>query len=141
MSSPVADYLARPAINAPVVLVVEDEVLVRDLAADYLRDSGFMVIEAADAREALVVLTSGFPIDLVCTDLQMPGEIDGAALAKWVRDRHGAPVLLTSGHPDAVETEGVSYLPKPYFLGDLVRRIGELLAADGFDGEVSPSRA
>jgi len=60
------------AIRQPVVLVVEDDVLVRLTIADYLRDARYAVIEAANAVEALEVFASGVPVDVVFTDVQMP---------------------------------------------------------------------
>ena len=63
-----------------VVLVVEDDVLVRVVLADSLRDAGYRVIEAANVTEALAVFESGESVDAVFTDWEMPGEMDGLAL-------------------------------------------------------------
>ncbi|MFC5085869.1 response regulator [Microvirga arabica] len=84
---------------APTILVVEDEVLVRLVIADYLRECGYKVYEAVNAGEALEVLQSSrVPIDVVFSDVQMPGEIDGFGLARWVRaNKPGVQVILTSG--------------------------------------------
>lgn len=68
------------------ILVVEDEPFWRFDLAEELRLSGFLVIEAADSEEALTVLqASSLPVDLVCTDVQMPGAMSGLDLAGWVR--------------------------------------------------------
>lgn len=125
---------AERAPRPRVVLVVEDEVLVRGLAAEFLRDAGFSVVEAGDAREALAVFASGEPIDAVFTDVQMPGPMDGTMLAAWVRDHHRIPVLVTSGGRDLMRLasqlgeDGV--LPKPYALQEVARRLDALLEAD-----------
>jgi CheY-like chemotaxis protein len=95
------------ATNERTILVVEDEVLIRIDLADYLRDCGYRVCEAANADEALAILQSGERVDLVLTDVQMPGSMDGFALARWVRDNHpGMKVLLTSGVSRSADLAG-----------------------------------
>jgi len=71
---------ARPAI----VLVVEDEILIRAAVAEYLRISGYTVVEAAGATEAIAVFVSGEPIDVVMCDVDLPGPMDGLNLARWI---------------------------------------------------------
>jgi DNA-binding NtrC family response regulator len=86
----------------PTVLVVEDEVLIRLHVADYFRDCGFQVLEAADGSEALRILQGDTPVHAVFSDVTLPGEPDGFALARWIRDhRPGLPVILTSGEVTA----------------------------------------
>src|ERR1700741_695356 len=69
------------------ILVVEDEVLVRMPISQYLRDCGYRVIEAANAQEAVTVLShEETVVDVVFTDIEMPGALDGFGLAKWVRE-------------------------------------------------------
>jgi CheY-like chemotaxis protein len=87
------------------ILVVEDEVLIRLSLSDYLRECGFTVLEAASGDEAIEVLRGrGDDVDLVFSDVQMPGETDGFTLARWVRSNHPEiPVILTSGVAHAVE--------------------------------------
>lgn len=97
------------------ILVVEDEALIRLYVADYLKDSGFKVVEAADGTTALEILQSDERVDLVFTDITLPGVTDGLALAQWVRRRKpGLPVILTSGK---VTPEGARELgnPEPFF--------------------------
>ena len=67
------------------ILVVEDELLIRLMIADALRAAGFSVIEAMNADEALAVLRAGVSIDLVMTDIRVPGPTDGLGLADTVR--------------------------------------------------------
>ncbi|MEA2816833.1 MAG: hypothetical protein QOI93_4534, partial [Rhodospirillaceae bacterium] len=61
----------------PTILVVEDEILVRTVIAAYLRDCGFDVVEAGNADEAVRVLEAGIRIDIVFSDVNMPGSLDG----------------------------------------------------------------
>lgn len=126
------DLLERP----PTVLVVEDEVLVRMLICDFLRDCGFRVIEAANADEATRVLSTGDPVDVVFTDIHMPGTLDGFGLAKWIRaERPGVKVILTSGLARTVEAAGDlcdhgPVMAKPYDLQEVERRIRQHLARE-----------
>ncbi|MEG3178638.1 response regulator [Sphingomonas sp. RB3P16] len=109
---------ARPAI----LLVVEDEMFIRMLVADVLRDAGYEVIEAINGDEALDILRAGVLVDLVLSDVRMPGSTDGLALLAFVRQNLvELPVILTSGHlpPEIALAEGaVSFLAKPYQLLD-----------------------
>ena len=103
--------------DGPRVLVVEDEFLIRMLVADHLRDAGFIVIEAFNGDEAISLLTAGVPIDLVFTDVRMPGAADGMDLLSFIkRTRPDLPVLMTSGHlePELAYSGGAErFLPKP----------------------------
>jgi CheY-like chemotaxis protein len=69
------------------VLVIEDEVLVRMVIADYLRECGFRVVEASTADEGMRVLKTNERVDIVFSDVQMPGSLDGFELAQWLRAR------------------------------------------------------
>jgi CheY-like chemotaxis protein len=123
-----------PAERLPTILVVEDEVLIRLVIADYLRECGFKVYEAGSAAEALEILEAGnTTIDLVFSDVRMPGEMDGFALAQWVRrNRPGLPVILTSGDRKKSEVardlcEDEPFFAKPYELEPVVQRIRALI--------------
>ncbi len=117
------------------ILVVEDDVLVRMPISQYLRDCGYKVIEAANADEAMTVLLhKETVIDIVFTDIEMPGTLDGFGLARWVRDRRpGVDVILAGTLPRTVEQakelcdEGP--IPKPYDAQLVHKRIRRLLAA------------
>jgi len=117
------------------ILVVEDEVLVRMVISDYLRDCGYRVIEAANADEALVVLEQhDLSVDAVLSDVEMPGAMDGFALARWIRQhRPGLDVVLV-GSPDRAAAaaadlcEAGPALAKPYEPHAVVDRIRRLLA-------------
>ena len=87
-------------LTHPVVLLVEDESLVRVLQVDILRDAQFWVVEAQDADEAFEMLKSRPEIDAVLTDVDMPGSIDGFEFARLVRQGWPEPevgVLVISG--------------------------------------------
>jgi len=99
----------------PKVLVVEDEMLIRLHVADSFRDSGFTVLEAADGAQALRILEQDPSIDAVFTDITLPGDIDGFAVARWVRSRRpAAKVFLTSGEVTAAHAERVAG-DEPFF--------------------------
>jgi CheY-like chemotaxis protein len=108
-------------VGAPVtILVVEDEELVRELTIDLLTEFGYAVLAAADGREAMSLIEdSAKRIDLLFTDIVMPGELDGFALAHEARRRRPTlPVLYTSGYTNRSggneeETLG-RMVPKPY---------------------------
>jgi len=103
-------------------------VLLRNLAAANLRESGFEVIEANSADEAIRVLQAEMPVDVVFSDIQMPGSMDGFGLAQWVhRERPWLKVILTSGAARAAKG-AAPILAKPYDHGELERHIRSLLA-------------
>ncbi len=125
-----------PKTQSQTVLVVEDEVLVRMVIADYLRECGFRVIEAGSATEAITVLASPEPVDVVFSDVQMPGDMDGFGLATWVR-RHQPwiKMLLTSGNARAAQTAGDlcedgPLEQKPYHPTTILARIQQLLGRE-----------
>ena len=117
------------------ILVVEDDVLVRMPIAQYLRDCGYKVIEASNADEAIqVLLHQETPVDVVFSDIDMPGAVDGFELAKWIREhRPGLDVLLAGTVPRAVESaENLCErgpVPKPYEAQVVHNHIRRLLAA------------
>ena len=116
----------------PVVLVVEDDVLVRFAIVDYLRNPCYAVIEAANANEALEVFASGVQVDVVFTDVQMPGPMDGLMLVLWVYEHHpDIQVLVTSGKGDAALSSGLiadgAFFAKPYRLEAVAARIHSLI--------------
>lgn len=113
------------------VLVVEDELLIRMMVSEELRDCGYQVIEAADADEALVILEA-CPPDLVISDVKMPGSLDGLGLlAAAKRSLPTLPVILVSAHLEAAEAmeEGAAlFIPKPFSLGVIVDAVRDELA-------------
>jgi len=116
----------------PVILLVEDETLLRMLAGDILtEDAGYRVIEAVNADEALILLESRHDVRLVFTDVNMPGALNGFALARIVDRRFpGIKVIVTSGlaQPDMEDLpKGKRFLPKPYAPSALITLVQEML--------------
>jgi CheY-like chemotaxis protein len=118
------------------ILVVEDEILVRIFIAQYLRDCGYRVIEAVGADEAIAVLKQAeIVVDVIFSDIDMPGTMDGFGLARWARANcPGAEVILTGTVPRAVDAaadlcEQNGAVPKPYEPQLVHDRIRRLLAA------------
>jgi CheY-like chemotaxis protein len=114
------------------ILVVDDVVLARMVAASQLRHHGFAVIEVSSADEAMQILNAPVQVDLVFADINLEGSsLDGFGLSRWVRDNKPAiKVLLTSGIARAPGPGDETVLPKPYKYEELVRRIRALLASD-----------
>jgi DNA-binding NtrC family response regulator len=112
------------------ILFVEDEVLIRMDMAEFLRTCGYRVHEAGNAVEALDVLQSKFAMDVVVTDIDIPGDMDGRALAKWVRDnRPGVGVILASGVAQATDAaEHSAFIGKPYTGRALLELVRQALA-------------
>lgn len=112
-----------------VVLIVEDEVLIRMMLAEHLRAAGFRVIECHTTVDAIAVLRSASDVDAVVTDVRLPGETDGIDLARLVRsDFPHIKILLASGHlpcADGVDHDG--FFRKPYNVDRLVAWLNALL--------------
>lgn len=112
---PVAEAAAVRRVR---ILVVEDELLIRLFVSDVLRDSDYDVVEAVNGDEALDILSAGVAVDLVLSDVRMPGSTDGLALLKFVREKLAdLPVIITSGHlqPEVALAAGASqFLAKPF---------------------------
>jgi two-component system, response regulator PdtaR len=120
--------LSRKAESARVVLLVEDEVLVRTPVAHTLRAAGFVVIEAANADEAWSCLRSGAPVDLVFTDIQMPGSMDGVELARRIRGKFDhIVIILTSGKGALPRDNDHHFIGKPYRSAHVVETVISLL--------------
>ncbi len=100
----------------PAILVVEDQALIRMAAADALEELGFSPFEAGDASEALTLLSRHPEIELLFTDVNMPGAMDGVALARRAcQVRPGLGVIVTSAKERVGQVPGGgTFLPKPY---------------------------
>jgi two-component system, response regulator PdtaR len=126
-----SDETSDPPAALPTVLVVEDETLLRLLAAGALEEAGFKVVEAADAIEALELMTMHPEIRVLFTDVKMPGHFDGVDLAQLVHKRWPEVVLLiTSGGVPPVEekiSEESHFIAKPYTTEELIDTIKENL--------------
>jgi CheY-like chemotaxis protein len=126
----------REAPPSEVILVVEDEEMVRTAAVSMLRGMGYACVHANDAAAALAMIEAGVKVDLLFTDVVMPGPISSRELAARAQALHpGLPVLFTSGYSQDVIVhhgrvdEGVQLLSKPYQKDELARRIRDLLDA------------
>lgn len=134
--------------RVPTMLIVDDEVLLRAALSHYLQECGFTVLEAVNADEAVLILDrGGITIDLVLTDLTLPGSLDGLGLTTWIRkNRPGLPVFLVSGDQKKVVAAkelcaGEPFFAKPYDLDLLVMRIRKVLGRAGNDnGQTTLSR-
>ncbi len=126
-SQPLTD---RSTAGSRRVLLVEDEILIRIVLAEELRSLGFIVSEAANADEALTIIRSGIPIDLVLTDVEMPGSITGHDLARLVRsERPHTKIVVASGHaiPAARSPVADAVFSKPVDYDTLIQTIHDLI--------------
>jgi CheY-like chemotaxis protein len=127
-----------PLSKREIVLVVDDDPMVRRAVVAQITSLGYGVVEASSPAEALDVVTRNEPLDLVFSDIVMPGAIDGIELARLVRERRpDLKVLLTSGYPDlkAARSSEDSYvqwdiLKKPYRRPDLKQALENALGAN-----------
>ena len=122
--------MAQSTPITPTVLIVEDETLVRMFACDIASDAGYRVIEASNAREALVALEANPEIGIVFTDIHMDGGMNGLQLAHAVRDRW-PPMrfIVVSGHmkvaADQLPAES-RFFSKPYEVSEITDALGRL---------------
>jgi CheY-like chemotaxis protein len=124
----------KMAVKRPVVLVVEDDFLIRIDAVEMIEAAGFDVVEAANADEAMKILEVRLDITVVFTDIQMPGSMDGLKLAAAIRGRWPPiKIVATSGVVDVRGVdlpEGGRFLPKPYSSAEIVGALRELTSAE-----------
>jgi two-component system, response regulator PdtaR len=114
------------ALRVPVLLVVEDEVLIRLSVCDFLRNAGFTVIEAGSADEALAVLKTRGDITLVITDIHMSGVMEGLDLIREIRKSYPAiKVITASAYRNTEPVEAT--VRKPYSLESLLAVIKTVL--------------
>jgi two-component system, response regulator PdtaR len=120
------------AAKRPVVLIVEDEFLLRMNAVEMIEEAGFEVVEAGNADEAIAILESRLDIRVVFTDIQMPGSMDGLKLAAAVRSRWPPiKIIATSGHCAIREGDlpkGGVFLSKPHTSERISTTLHELTA-------------
>jgi len=115
--------------HAPLVLVVEDEIFLRYVTADYLEECGFAVLQAANADEAVGLLQRNRNVGAVFSDIQMPGSMNGLGLARWITETFpGVKVLLTSGLITPAAAQEWTLLAKPYDMAEVERRLREMTA-------------
>lgn len=119
--------------SPPVVLVVEDEPLLRMLAVEVVEEAGFVALEARDADEAVALLEARTDISLLFTDIDMPGSMDGLKLAHAVRGRWPPiKILLVSGQVRLQPSQLPSssrFVGKPYRAAAMVEELRSLIAS------------
>src|SRR6185437_8910758 len=117
----------------PVVLVVEDEPLLRMLAVEVVEQAGFIAIEARDADETVILLESRADITLLFTDINMPGSMDGLKLAHAVRDRWPPiKILVVSGQQRLQVSDLPSngcFVGKPYQASALIDKLRSIIGS------------
>jgi CheY-like chemotaxis protein len=118
LSTTAGDGAHSPAEARIHILVVEDELFIRMFVSDALRDEGYAVIEAFNGDEAADILKAGKMIDLVFSDVLMPGSLDGIGLLRFIKEHFSElPVILASGHLDpevGLAAGAKQSLRKPY---------------------------
>ena len=121
----IAETETEPA-PAPLILLVEDDILIRLSSGEVLREAGYRVVEADNGEEALSLLQAGLGPALIVSDIRMPGAVDGLKLLDLVRELYPPlRVLLASSHLP-LSREGhrdVRFLPKPYTAQSLVDEV------------------
>ena len=140
-------FITSPAATrgSETVLVVEDELVLREMARDFLKDCGYKILEASSGREALQVWGKHrSEIDLLLTDMKMPEGISGMELAeKMIAEQPKLRVIFTSGYSDDIVSAEIlarnnaQFLPKPYSYSDITRMVRQSLNRK--DGESEPA--
>ncbi len=119
--------MGRSTADTDEILIVEDDVLVRVVVAEAMEDAGFRVVTAENGDEAMKYLVEGMRPAAVITDIEMPGDVDGIKLARWLSEQlSSVRVLVVSGrHTEGSELlpQGAGFLAKPFGLDDLVARV------------------
>lgn len=124
--------ISSDAAAKAVVLIVEDEHLLRLMAVDFIVEAGFDVVEAANADEAIRILEARADIRIVFTDIHMPGSMDGMKLAAFIRDRWPPIELIITSSQYGTKLRGLPeravFLPKPYDYSEVVATLRRLAA-------------
>ncbi|MEO5586226.1 MAG: response regulator [Novosphingobium sp.] len=116
----------------PVMLIVEDEPLIRMCAVDFAEEAGYVTLEAGNAAEALAILERGEKIDILFTDITLPGVMDGIGLVELVAERWPTvQTMLASGALLGLPAEiapRAARLPKPYGITQFVEAVERMNA-------------
>lgn len=120
-----------PSCVPAVVLIVEDEMMLRMRAVDMVQDAGYTPLEALDAAEAVAILESRSDIALMCTDIQMPGQMDGVGLAHAVHARWPAiRIIVVSGQlnlPHLDLPPRSRFFGKPLNAGEVIAEMRDMI--------------
>ena len=119
-------------MNPPRILLVEDEELIRLLLTEALTEEGFVIVSAADGYQARDVINGSEHLDLLFTDIQLPGDLDGLDIARMLRERYPLiPIIFTTGQPDRMAGWTVGprdhFVAKPYRPFAIIALIHKLL--------------
>lgn len=116
------------------VLVVDDEAMIRAVLSEILAASGYLVVQAENADRAVEMLDSAQACDLVITDIQMPGSLDGIGLAdRMAQQLPGIPVLIMTGRPDLLQRplrDNEGFLTKPFGAVELLAKLDAMETVD-----------
>ncbi len=141
--APAAQLREAARGGGETILVVEDEEGVRSFAVEILRELGYRVLAAADASTALQLVAEAPDLSLLFTDVVLPGQMDGRALASRVLElRPGSSVLYTTGYTrnaiihNGRLDDGIHFIGKPFTAAELVRRVQDLIASQTVTPEV-----
>lgn len=124
--------IIEPATQRVTILVVEDEVQLRFIVSDTLRDAGFKVIEATSADEAVAFLRAPNDVSLVFSDIHLPGDVNGIGFAQMLKSEHPhIKIILTTGHVarDTVPRD-ILLIPKPYVFARVIAEIRRMLGLE-----------
>jgi DNA-binding NtrC family response regulator len=117
-------------MSQPVMLIVEDEPLIRMCAVDFADEAGYLGLEAGDSAQALAILERGENVEILFTDITLPGEMDGIALAELVAERWPlVRVMLASGALAGLPADiapGAYRLPKPYGITQFLEAVEQM---------------
>jgi DNA-binding NtrC family response regulator len=132
--SSMADVVPFPVEHGKsyAVLVVDDEPAIRGVLCEFLKECGLSPISAENADEAMVLIQGGMAVDLVFSDVRMPGRLDGCALARWIlENRPELPVILATGDLGkanaAAGLSGIETFAKPYDFDAAVKKIRDTI--------------
>lgn len=128
-----------PSLQPKTILVVEDEFMIRDYLKDCLQEAGYAVVAVGDASQAIELLEAKALVDLVFTDITLPGRIDGFGLVQWLRPRNPTmPIVLTSGGHNAAKAAEICgnepFLSKPYDVDAVIQCFERILAGREIGG-------
>lgn len=128
MSEPEQEFDSR---GRPIVLLVEDEVMIRWAVAEALRADGMLVVEASNAGEAIDAVMGGVRPDILFTDVRMPGHLDGIQLAAFLEaSLPGLEVIIASAYFQREDLKfHVNFVSKPYDPKSVAKRIADALKA------------
>jgi DNA-binding NtrC family response regulator len=125
--------MCRSGSRQPVILVAEQDLVLRFLVAEFLRAAGYDVIEVGNVEQVVRIFRAGTPVDLIFCDIHLTCGRNDLDIVRWLTGHHpGVRVILTSACTGAAaaQTVAIEFMPKPYRVPDLALRIRSLLRDD-----------